>query len=306
MPYIPTEVEVLGYFDKLSNWGRWGRDDELGTLNLITPQKRLEAIGTVRDGLTIGCAWPIVKENPVVDVQYPPQHFMVQSGEAPGSIAALDFIGMVFHGHTITHVDALSHQFWSGRLYNDRASTTVTTEQGASTCSVEAMKDGIITRGVLLDIAGLKNKSSLDAGEGIYPEDLEVTERTQGVLVNEGDALLVRTGWLARRFQQGPYPKPPARPGLHAASLPWLHERGVAVIAADAAHDVVPSDYEKVPLPVHMVGMVMMGLCLIDGCQFDDLLAECKSRDRWEFLFVVAPLRLRNATGSPVTPLAVL
>lgn len=305
MAYVPSEEEVLGYFDRLSNWGRWGADDELGTLNLITPKKRLEAIRTVRNGLTVGCAWPIVKENPVVDVQYPPLHFMLRSGETPNSIAAIDFIGLVFHGHTITHVDALSHQFWRGKLYNGRASNAVTTEQGATTCSIEVMEDGILTRGVLLDIAGLKRKPYLDAGEGIFPEDLEAAERKQGVHVTAGDALLVRTGWLTRRIENGAYPNAPNRPGLHAATLPWLHERGVAVLAADAANDVVPSGYNDVSLPVHMVGMVMMGLCLIDGCQFDAVVSECERRRRWDFLFIVAPIRFRHATGSPVTPLAV-
>jgi len=306
MPRIPSEAEVLEYFDRFSNWGRWGPNDELGTLNLITPRKRLDALGIPRAGVSVGCAWPIVKEPPVVDVSHPPQHFMLRSGETPGEIAGLDFVGLVFHGFTITHVDALSHQFWQGKMYNGRSTTLVSTALGAQECSVEVLKDGIVTRGVLLDIAGLKGRPYLEAGEGIFPEDLEQAERTQSVKVGEGDALLVRTGWLTRRNRSGPHPNPPARPGLHAATVPWLYERGVAVIGADAAHDVTPSGYPKVSLPVHMVGMTMMGLCLIDSCQLDDLLAECKQRGRWEFLFVVAPWRFRYATGSPVTPIAIL
>ena len=306
MAQIPTEEELLGYFDSLSNWGRWGPDDELGTLNLITPQKRLEAIGTVRDGLSIGCARPIVAEGPAADVLIPPLHFMLRSGESPASTGSADFLGLAFHGLTISHVDTLGHQFWDGQMYNGRPQSVITTEQGSMVCSVETMKDGIVTRGVLLDITKLKGKPYLDAGEAIFPADLEAAEQAQGVRLTEGDALLVRTGWYRRRLEQGPYPVSRHRPGLHAATLPWLRERGVALICADASQDVVPSGYERLPMPVHTIGLVAMGLCLMDACQFEELVVESQRRGRWEFLFVVAPLRFRYATGSPTTPLAIL
>jgi kynurenine formamidase len=304
-PYVPSQDEVLEYFDRFSNWGRWGSDDEQGTLNLITPSKRLLALETVQDGIVINCAWPIIRETPVPDIMHPPMHFMLNSGESPDATDVVDFIGMVVHGHTITHIDALSHQFWNGKFYNNRPQNLVTTREGSTQCSVDVMKDKIITRGVLLDIAELRQMPSLGPGEAIYPEDLDAAERHFNVKVTEGDALLIRTGWLERRAACGPYPHPPDRPGLHAATLPWLFERGVSVIAADAAHDVVPSGYEDISQPVHKVGMVSMGLCLIDGCQLQELREACNHRKRWEFLFIVAPLRLAAATGSPVTPLAV-
>lgn len=203
-------------------------------------------------------------------------------------------------------MDALGHFFWERKMDNGRPSAAVNAEQGATFGSVEALKDGIVTRGVLLDLPRLKGKPWLEAGEGIFPEDLEAAERAQGVRVTEGNALLVRTGWYARRLQHGPWPNPRERPGLHAATLPWLHERKVALIAADAAQDVMPSGYERVAQPVHQVGIVALGLCLLDNCQFEELAATCAARNRWEHLFIVAPLRLRGATGSPVTPLALL
>lgn len=302
----PPEAEVLTYFDKLSNWGRWGADDELGTLNLITPEKRREAASLVRDGLSVGCARPIVHEHAALDVGRPPLHAMLSTGETPvtGRGASSDYFGISPHGLTVSHVDALSHQFWNGRMYNNRPSTDVTASRGATTCSIDVMKDGIVTRGVLLDIAGYLEKPFMDGGEGIFPQDLEGAEARQGVRLGSGDALLIRTGWYQRRVQHGPYHEQASRPGLHGASLPWLHERGISVIASDASQDCTPSGYSF--SPIHSVGCVAMGLCLLDACQFDDLLQMCVQRNRCEFMFVVAPWRWPSATASPATPLAVL
>lgn len=307
MARIPEESEVIGYFETLSNWGRWGQDDELGTLNLITPAKRREAATLVKEGISIGCARPILKEPGAMDVENQPLHFMLQSGDTIGAPHVKDFIGMVFHGTTMTHIDTLCHFFWKGTIYGGRPTSVVTTQEGATACSVETMKDGIVTRGVLLDIARLKGKPYLEAGEPVFPEDLEAAEAAQGVRLTEGDALLLRTGWPSCREERGPEAMLPGRPGLHASTLPWLHERGVAVIAADASEDVVPSGYPNVlDRPVHAVGLVAMGLCMLDACQYEDLAPVCERLGRWECQFVVAPLRFRNATGSPTTPLAIL
>lgn len=306
MPRVPDEAEVLGYFEELSNWGRWGPDDELGTLNLITPEKRRQALALAREGVSVGCARPIIHEGAgVPDVLWPPLHFMLRSGENPEVTGAADFIGVAFHGLTVSHVDTLAHQFWGDVMYNGRKKSIITTEQGATTCSVETMKDGIITRGVLLDIPRLKDRPWLEAGGGVFPEDLEAAEQAQGVRIEEGDALLLRTGWYRKRLEQGPHPTWGERPGLHAAALPWLRERGVAVVTGDAAADAVPSGYPKVPMPLHNIGMSGMGLCLFDNLQFEDLAPECERRGRWAFLFIAAPLRIRYGTGSPTTPLAV-
>ena len=298
---------MLGYFDTLSNEGRWGPHDERGTLNLISPEKRLSALQSVREGIAVSCATLIGGQGPALDVPYPPLHFMIRSGESvnPQRPGAVDFIGLVFHSHVVTHVDALSHSIWKGRIYNGRDAAVVTNEQGATELSIDAFREGIITRGVLLDIAGLAGKDWLDAGEAVLPSMLDEAEHTQGVNVESGDALLVRTGWWERRLAEGPYSEPLHRPGLHAACLPWLRDRQVAVVAADAANDVVPSGYPALEQPVHEVGSVAMGLCLVDVCSFGELRTACLERGRWSFLFVIAPLRIRYGTGSPVTPLAV-
>jgi kynurenine formamidase len=304
-PPKPTLDEVKAYFTTLTNWGRWGPEDELGTLNLITAEKRLEATSSVREGISVGCARPLMFEDRAADVLYPPQRLMIRSGDAPESTGAAEYVGVAFHGQTVSHVDALAHQFWDGKVYNDRPQTLITTQTGATVCSVEAMKDGIVTRGVLLDIPRLRGVPYLEAGDEIFPDELEAAEKAQGVRVGPGDALLVRTGWYRRRLEQGPFPVWRERPGLQAAALPWLRKREIAAVGADAAQDVEPSGYEGIPMPIHTVGLVAMGLCLLDNLQFEDLVETCERLRRWNFLFIVAPIRLRNGTGSPATPLAI-
>ena len=303
---VPTEEEVLGYMTSLSNWGRWGQDDELGTLNLITPEKRAQAGRLVKEGTSITCSRLIVPEIAPDVVSIPPLHYMINTGEsAPssGPGGSSDFIGMSYHGYTITHLDSLCHQFWDGKMYNGKSASLVNAQQKATAGHIDRVQDGVVTRGVLLDIAQLKGKEWLEEGEAVFPDDLEAAERAQGVKVEEGDALLVRLGWYKKR-EQMPTPAP-GRPGLHAATLPWLHERGVSIIVADASQDVDPSGYSKVSLPIHRVGIVAMGLWLIDAANCEELVNVCHRLDRWEFMFVVAPLRFHNATGSPVNPLAI-
>lgn len=288
---------------ELNNWGRWGADDELGTLNFITADVRRRALASVRHGISVGCARPIVTDA-ASDAPRPPLHYMYATGETPGAPGAADFLGLVPHGSTVTHVDALSHIFWDGRMYNERPASAVTAALGSTVCSVEAMKDGIVTRGVLLDVATLRGKVYLDPGEPIAAHDLDAAETAAGVRVRSGDAVLVRTGAYRRRVERGPGPPGGPYPGLDISTLSWLKEREVAVLASDAVNDATPGDGGRGPL--HVVGIVGLGLCLLDGCQFEDLAAACAEQRQWDFLFMVAPLRFRYATGSPVTPVALL
>ena len=304
---IPTEDEVLGYMASLSNWGRWGPDDQLGTLNLITPEKRAQAGRLVQEGVSVTCARLIVPEIAADVTSIPPLHYMINTGEsAPSSGAggSSDFIGMSYHGLSITHIDSPPHQFWNGKMYNGKPASAVTAQQRATVGGIDIAQNGVVTRGVLLDIAQLRGKEWLEAGEAVFPEDLEAAEEAQGVRLEEGDALLLRLGWYKRRQEIGP-PTPPERPGLHAATLPWLHERGISIVAADASQDVNPSGYSEMRSPIHSVGIVGMGLWLIDAGNCEELVRVCRELNRWEFMFIVAPLRFQNATGSPVNPLAV-
>jgi len=306
---IPSAEEVIGYMDSLSNWGRWGPDDELGTLNYITPEKRVEAARLVQKGLTVTCSRMIIPEN-ASDNNMTPLHFMTGTGEgapAQGRGGSGDFIGVGIHGFNLTHIDALCHIFWNAKSYNGLDAKSVTNREKATKGGIQILENGVVTRGVLLDIAKVRGVDWMGPGDGITPEDLEAAEKAQGVEVRPGDALLYRTGWPKAREIEGP-PTPPSRPGMHAASMPWLHERQVALIAADAATDVDPTGYgDKVPfgLPVHAIGICAMGLWILDGSNFEELAKECEKQNRWEFQWIMAPLRWRNATGSPVNPIAV-
>ena len=303
---IPTEEEVLGWMNSLSNWGRWGPDDELGTLNLVTPEKVAQAGRLVREGITVTCARLIVPEGAADVTSIPPLHWMVRTGEsapASGGGGASDFFGFSFHGLTITHLDALCHQFWDGKMYNGKDAALVTADQKATAGHIDRAQNGFVTKGVMLDITKVKGKQWLDPGEPVFTEDLEAAEAAQGVRVEEGDALMLRLGWYKRRLELGP---PEAgRPGLHAETIPWLHERGVSILAGDASQDMDPAGYPNLGLPVHRVGIVAMGLWLIDAANCEELAKVCERLNRYDFMFVVAPLRFKNATGSPVNPLAV-
>lgn len=322
MADAPTEEQVLGYHDSLSNWGRWGPDDQLGTLNLITPEVRRRAAALVTEGTSVSCAWDLSTMPQVGDMFGPVQRHMVMTGEGladehrvqpphlvPGMdisrmAGAAEFFGCVFHGVNVTHVDALSHTFWDRRTYNGGPAELVTSMFGATNLAVTGLRDGVVTRGVLLDVPATRGVDWLEPGTGVFPEDLEAAEQAHGVTVGEGDALLLRTGYGRMKRERGPVPPHDGQAGWHVASLPWLHERGVAAIGCDTAQDVVPSGYTTAGLPVHAVGMVAMGLCLIDNCDLEELAATCARLGRHEFLFTLAPLRLEGGTGSPANPIA--
>jgi kynurenine formamidase len=310
---IPSEDEVLGYFDKLSNWGRWGPDDELGTPNLITPEKTKRALATVQEGFSVSLARDILWES-AADVPSPPVHYMLESGEGWASgekvssranAAAIDYIGMVFHGLAVTHLDSLAHFFWQGKTYNGKPAHLVSTSMGATVCSVLAAKKGFITRGVLVDVPMVRGIDWLERGEGVMPEDILAAEARCGFKVEEGDILLIRTGQLRRREVEGPASPSAGSTACQAGCLPLFHERGVAVMGSDTGNDVRPAHYTKVTQPIHQVGITAMGLWILDNANLEDVAEACRERNRWQFMVSIGPLRLHNTTGSPVNPIAV-
>jgi kynurenine formamidase len=318
---VPSEDEILSWFSTLSNWGRWGPGDRLGTLNHVTPEKRAAAARSVEQGITVSCGWDIPMNVASPGVHSPPQRLMIKTGlgltdpEPPGlsggprnpgqwSGGALEFVSMVFHGRPFTHLDALSHYFWKGEMYGGEPAAHVTDRDGATVHDIRSARLGIHTRGVLLDIARAKGVESLATDEPIFPADLDAAEAAQGVTVEPGDALLVRTGDGRRRASGTWDPDVLGQPGLHAACLPWLHERSVAAIGADGPQELNPSGYKNIFLPVHAVGIVAMGLWLLDNCQLEDLSAMCAALGRWSFFFTATPLRMNGVTGSPLNPVA--
>ena len=311
---IPTQDEVLGYFQTLSNWGRWGDDDQLGTLNFLSPETTRRAAALVQDGTTISCGRTVPFEG-APDIPVPPMHFMIESGEgwASGdkvssrpSQASIDFFGMVFHGFAITHIDSLAHFFWEGKLYNGRPAHLISTSLGATVESVELAKDGVVTRGVLVDVPMIRGVDWVERGEGVMPEDILAAEERCGFKIEEGDVLLVRTGQLHRREVEGPVnPRVEGSTACQAACLPLFHERRIAVLGSDTGNDVMPSGYPALTNPIHQVGIVAMGMWILDNPNLERLAEACKERNHWEFMLSIGPLRLHNTTGSPVNPIAI-
>jgi kynurenine formamidase len=315
--------EPSRWMETLSNWGRWGPDDELGTINLITPEKRLRAVRLASEGTTISCAQPITYAS-TPDQPSPTRRFMLSSAEAHAHAdtpmgMAMDAFLIAPHGFAITHLDALAHFFWQGQMYNGRPAHAVSAERGATFAAVDVAASGVMSRGVLLDIPALKEVEWLAPGTPVHARDLEAAEERQGVKVETGDILFVRTGHPRYRRVKGPadaedeipgwtarYPGMLKRPGLHPDCLPFLYERGVAVLGCDTATDVSPPDPEAAGVSIHTVGIVAMGLWLIDNCDHEELAAACQRLRRWEFLATVSPLKLQNATGCPVNPLVLL
>jgi len=303
----PTEDQLEAWTQTLRNWGRWGPDDARGALNYITPEKRRAAAALARAGESISLARPIAYGE--VDVTQPAARFMTATGERAdpeGYGSASDVFFLAPHGFAKTHLDALCHTFWRGQMYGGRPAESVTVAGGAPVLGVDVLADGVVARGVLLDIPAARGVDWLEGPEPIFPEDLETAERRQGVRVESGDVLCVRTGYLTRRARLGRAPGDHLQfPGLQAACVPWLREREVAILASDTANDVMPSGYRKMAFPVHVLGIVFLGLWLIDNCNHEALAAACGRHGRWAFEFVLAPLRLTAATCSPVNPLAI-
>jgi kynurenine formamidase len=295
-----TEDELTELFERCSNHGRWGPDDELGTLNYITDEKRRAAAALVRTGraVSIGRDMSTVADRVNTD---PVRHRMLYDQDPPTS--ALDSIELSTHGFALTHLDAVSHVFWQGQAYNGKRAADVLSPAGLRSGSVYAQRDGIITRGVLLDIAAARGVPYLAAEETVTARDLTAAEEHAGVRVESGDAVFVHIGLERREADQGTE-NPGARAGLDGGCLPWLHEREVAVYSGDCV-ERIPYPSEAVPLPLHQIGLVAMGLVLLDCPRLAELVAACADTGRHEFLLTVAPLRLPGATGSPVNPLCV-
>jgi kynurenine formamidase len=299
----PAEEEVLSWFDDLSNWGRWGADDELGTLNLITPEVRQRGAKTVTEGLSVSCAWELPNSPSGFEkvLTAVPQAQGTRFGYSTEQITT-----MTVHGYTATHLDALCHMFWDGQMYNGRPAHLVS-DESADALPITVAKRGVITRGVLLDVAGARGVPWLEPGEGAFPEDLEAAEVRQGVRVEPGDAVLLRTGFGRYRSETGRVSAAESgtkQPGWHAAALPWLRERDVSLIGSDTANDVAPSGYRAMPLPVHIIGLVSMGLWLLDNCNLEELASTAARLSRWQFQLAVCPIAFSGLTSSPVNPIA--
>jgi len=298
---VLTKENIDQMMTSLSNWGRWGKEDELGALNLITSSKRKQAAALVREGITVSMAHNVIKAKEENSPSF--DHRMVQTGLKPDSTSSSDLYSVQYHGFTQTHLDALCHLFYEGKMYNGFPQQTVT-DSGAARLSVIQVKNGIFTRGVLVDLPNLFGEPYLKGAKAVYSEDLEAWEKKAGIKITSGDAVLIRTGRWARRASEGQWEIEKGSAGLHASCLPWLKKRDIAVLGSDLAADVIPSRVAGVIMPVHQVVIVAMGVPILDNCDFEELSKTAKTLKRWEFLLTVAPLAVEGGTGSPINPLA--
>jgi kynurenine formamidase len=300
-----SEFEAL--FRDVSTWGRWGEDDQRGALNELTPERVAAAAGLVRNGVTVSLSLPLNTQF-AADNPEPALHRMALPETPDGGTGSLqffkDFVGSDYHNDGHSHIDAFCHVAYEGSFYNGTPVETVTAE-GATADSIEVLENGLVGRGVLLDIPHLHGLPWLEPGEHVFREDLAEAEREQEVTVGPGDILLVRTGMVRRLAELGAWETAKAKPGLHPRAMPFLAERGVAALGCDGNNDTAPSRTEGVGFPIHVLALNAMGVHLFDYLQLEKLAIACEQAGRWEFLFVATPLRIAGGTGSPVNPLAV-
>jgi kynurenine formamidase len=298
-----TKQDVDGLMTELSNWGRWGKDDELGTLNLITAAKRKEAATMVKEGYPVSLAHDLLKDKAEDNFSPFTQTVQPQPANYSGTGFALDSYSVSYHGFAHTHMDALWHGNYQGKMYNGFPIDTIT-EAGGSKDSILVAKRGIFTRGVLMDIPKLKGVDYLEPGTPIYPEDLDAWEKEAKLKVSAGDVIFIRTGRWARRAAKGPWNVGRSAAGLHVSCARWLKSRDVAVLASDVAQDVSPSQVTGVGLPIHQVVLVAMWLPIFDNCDLEQISQEAAKRKRWAFLVTAAPLAVPGGSGSPINPIA--
>jgi kynurenine formamidase len=303
-----SSAEFRELFEAVSNWGRWGESDQRGALNYLTADRVLAAAGLVRSGETISLGLPL-NTSGGIDNPAPADHHMTMLGDediGSGTLRfAKDYVGADYHNPSHSHIDAFCHVSFDGVLYNGKPSTSVTPE-GAAVDAIDALKDGLVGRGVLLDVSRLRGVPWLEPGEHVFTEDLEGAERDQGVTVAEGDILLIRTGHARRHLELGAWDTDRAKAGLHPTVASFLADRRVAALGSDGNNDTTPSTTEGIDFPIHALALNAMGVHLLDYLQFEDLLAACEGEGRWEFLFAASPLRVVGGTGSPLNPIAIL
>jgi len=309
-PAHVSKAQFERLFQSVCNWGRWGPDDERGTLNYIQPKHIRRAAGLVRTGRSVSMAVPINKtagpDNP-----RPAIHYMVQSYDVHSELGepqfCMDFLASECHGDCHTHIDALCHIGYMGKLYNGKPVSAVTS-RGPTLQDLTAYAHGIVSRGVLLDIPRLRSVKWLEPGEAVTTAELEAAEKAQDVRLGEGDIFVFRTGHHRRRLELGPWNNGydgEGKAGLFVDTIPWLHERKVAAFFPDGDGETVPGNVEGIAYPIHALQIAAMGMACADSLQFEELIQVCEEEGRWDFMVLAAPLRLPGGTGSLLNPIAI-
>jgi kynurenine formamidase len=305
---ITTEADFRKAMKELSNWGRWGNDDELGAANLITPAKRKQALALAKEGVVISLAHEVAQEK-AADAPNVLERVLGNVGPN-GTTDRYQYTG-TYHGVIHSHLDAVDcHIMFEGKGYNGRRMEDITAAGGCPKGNIDALKDGVVTRAILLDATRLPGKAApqgwLEPGTAIHLNDIEMLEKRERVKVSPGDVILLYTGRWKRREALGPWPNATGFAGYHADVAYFLKERGVSFIGCDGPNDVSPTGLPpEVANPLHRLALVAMGVSIFDNLDFERAAEEAKRLNRYEFLFMAAPLRIEKGTGSPLNPLAV-
>jgi kynurenine formamidase len=287
----PASEQSAAALEYRRNWGRWGANDPMGAVNLITPQKRAAAARLVKTGRTVSLS----------RVFEPEQHFIRVNERGTGG-SVVDYYGFLYHGVTVTHVDALCHVWDRHGMWNGRDPTKEIDTNGTKFADITAFSAGLITRGVLLDVPRHRRTSHVGTDRPVDGAELDAIAKAQGVAIEPGDALLVYSGREAYVRTAGSYgPSTGTRPGLHVSCAKFIRDRDIAVLGWDM-HDAMP-DKDGLPWPVHGV-IFSYGVALLDNALLEPLAQACAEEQRYEFMFMALPLKIARGTGSPVNPIA--
>jgi kynurenine formamidase len=294
-----TEEQFKEWMTDLSNWGRWGEDDQIGAANLITPAKRLQAAALIQTGEAVSLGHDVA-DDLGSDPNRPFGLNMIISFD-PDRIR--DRLDIDYHGGFFTHLDAVCHVVYDGKIYNGHDMRQTVTNDGCEHLGITGLKNGAVTKAVLIDVPRLRGVPYLEAGTRVYREDIEEWEKQTGATVESGDILLIRTGRWARRDTDGDGGGGNA--GMDASFLPFLAERDVALFGSDTAHEV----RENIPgyevTVIHKFAVVARGMNLFDNLDLEEAAATAARLNRWEFLFMASPVRVPKGTGSPINPIAI-
>ena len=306
---LPTEQEVKEWIHgKRRNWGRWGKDDQKGVMNLVTPAKRVAAARLVKSGRSVSLSRPF-PTTPGVNNALPAQHYMKVVPRGKGGFAG-DYYGIFYHGVASTHIDALCHTWDDEAMWNGRDPKKEITLDGATFGAIEHWSEGIITRAVMLDVPRHRGTACVTEDTPVHGWELDDILAKRNVKLEPGDAVCVYSGreaWQARDPEK-PYSKvfqPGAtltRPGLHVSCLPFLRDHDVSILVWDML-DHLPIGYD-IPWAVHAC-LFAYGCALLDNALLEPLSRACVEEGRDEFMLVISPLRVIGGTGSPANPLAV-
>ena len=296
-----SESYIEQLLDQVSNWGRWGAGDEMGTINFISNDTRVEAARLVTAGESISLSLDLDKQKAPLNPN-PMQHELELVNFA-GDTWAVDTYTMHYHGYSYSHIDALCHLLYQDKMYNGFSGNLITA-RGSEKLGIQNMSKGILTRGIIIDVPRLKGVNYLEPGDYIMPGDLESWEASTGLKVGKGDVLLIRTGWRVKESEDGPWNYTELAAGLHPSVVPWLHEREVAVLGSDGASERYPSGLQRSQSPIHFLVIYGMGMPILDNLDLEQLAEYAAEQERYEFMFTAAPLRVNGGTGSPLNPIA--